>query len=182
MVAHVVRSVPQPEQRARRVQRRGYPRQHIDIVPDPLDLRAVVEVRRTDRLPHDIPRPVTAPRLQLLLPHDIQKLRVHLPCLPYPFRVYKVVPAPLGVEPVLLRAEVDVEEGEVVALGHEEFLPRRIALLDTVLGSEEYGGYGEHADDDEDLGGAAARVVGRRVAFWRGVDQWGSRPYGVRVW
>ena len=111
---------------------------------------------------------MTALGIKLLLSHDIQRLRVYLPRLLYPLRVYKVVPAPFGVEQVLLCA-VDIEEGEVVALGHKEFLSRRIALLDMVLGSEEYGGYGEHTNDNEDLNGAAARVVGEKVAFWRGV-------------
>ena len=51
-------------------------REHVDVLPDPLDLGAVVEIGRTDSLPHRVPVSLAAGLVRdPLLPHDVQQLR-----------------------------------------------------------------------------------------------------------
>ena len=45
----------------------------------------------------------------------------------------EVIRAPLSAEAVLLPLLEDVEQGEVIALGDEEFFPRRVRFLLSIL-------------------------------------------------
>lgn len=53
-----------------------FTREHVDVLPDALNLRAVVEVCRTDGLPHRVPVGLTARLVRnALLSHDVKQLR-----------------------------------------------------------------------------------------------------------
>ena len=58
---------------------------------------------------------------------------MNLPSLPEPLDVDKVVGAPLRAEIVDLPLLEHVEEGKVVAFGHEKLLPSRVRLFLSIL-------------------------------------------------
>mmetsp|Transcript_4277 Transcript_4277/g.7890 ORF Transcript_4277/g.7890 Transcript_4277/m.7890 type:complete len:484 (+) Transcript_4277:523-1974(+) len=151
MVHHIVRRVAQPKQRRGRMQVRRNSSQHIDVLPNALNPGTVVEVRRANGLPHNVPRSATRRVRQLLRLHDVQQLRVHLPRLAHGLRMHEVVIAPGRRVLLLLPLNKHVQEGQVVALGHEELLSGTVGLLLAVLGAEEDTGDGQHRHDDEDL-------------------------------
>eukprot|EP00345_Euplotes_harpa_P015904 CAMPEP_0168354864 /NCGR_PEP_ID=MMETSP0213-20121227/24166_1 /TAXON_ID=151035 /ORGANISM="Euplotes harpa, Strain FSP1.4" /LENGTH=94 /DNA_ID=CAMNT_0008366879 /DNA_START=103 /DNA_END=387 /DNA_ORIENTATION=- len=85
-----IRSVPESVNRRAWVEHSGDAAPQIDVLANALDLRSVVEIRRTDDLPDDVP--VHAGRILLHLHHlhDVQQLRADLPDFPESFHVDKV--------------------------------------------------------------------------------------------
>lgn len=64
---------------------------------------------------------------------NLAYLSVDLPRLSQPLNVYEVIGAPLRPELVQLPLLEDVEQSEVIALGHEEFFSRRVRLFLAIL-------------------------------------------------
>ena len=78
-----------------------------------------------------------------------------------PFGVDEMFGTPLGIEFILLGPEVHIEKSQVVAFGDEEFLSGRIALLLSVLGSEEDARNTQHGNDCQNFGGATSLFMGK---------------------
>mmetsp|Transcript_24293 Transcript_24293/g.76457 ORF Transcript_24293/g.76457 Transcript_24293/m.76457 type:complete len:388 (-) Transcript_24293:519-1682(-) len=132
----------------------GHPAAAVDVLADALKARGVLEVGGADGLAHDVPRGPAAHQLDLLRLHDVHELRAHLPRLAHALDVDEVVAAPVPAVPVVLPLVVRVQEGEVVALGHEELLARGVGLVRAVLGAEEHARHAQHAHDGQHLVGA----------------------------
>ena len=111
-------------------------REQVGVLPNALHPRALVEARRADRLPHEVPIPFTSDfHTNPSRFHDIDELRSYFTRFAHRFNVHKMTLAPRCAVRVPLPLKVRVEEREVIALWDEELFTRRIALLCAVLGS-----------------------------------------------
>mmetsp|Transcript_33920 Transcript_33920/g.85062 ORF Transcript_33920/g.85062 Transcript_33920/m.85062 type:complete len:319 (+) Transcript_33920:351-1307(+) len=155
VVADVVRRVAQAVQRAAGVQVARHAGAAVGVLADALHLGGLVEVRGADGLAHDVPVGAARGERNLLAGQDVNHLGPHLLGLAQPLGVQEVVRAPLRAVVVGLPLLVHVEQREVVRLGHEKLLSRRVALLRAVRRPEKHAGHAEHADDGDHLAGAA---------------------------
>lgn len=117
--------------------------------------RGISKESRTERLAHLHRVPATAHHSVIIPAHNRLQLlpdilgTLHTPCLD------EVVKTPRVGEAGDFPAVVDVEEGEMVAVGVVELRLLLVGLLLLFLGAVEDGLHREHGDDRKDLVGAA---------------------------
>mmetsp|Transcript_26776 Transcript_26776/g.62145 ORF Transcript_26776/g.62145 Transcript_26776/m.62145 type:complete len:382 (+) Transcript_26776:598-1743(+) len=126
-------------------------RPEVHILPDAPKLAGVVEVTCANGLANNVPVGANGIHLESLLLHNLFKLSTHFPNFLQGLLVHEVITTPSCTVAVVTPLLVHIQQREVVALRHEKFLPRCIALICAVLWSEENRGHGEHGHDSHDL-------------------------------
>ena len=164
MIDNVVGRHAHAVQGARGMQMTRHAGAQVDVLADALEARRMMKVCRTNALADNVPVGAAADHLELERDHDVLELLANLAHLLHRLLVYEVIGAPVGRVAVELPLLVQVEQRQVVRLGHLELLLFGYGLLFAALGSIEYRRHGQHRDDDQELG-AAAHLTGDNDQF-----------------